>query len=146
MSRTIRWVLLAIGTLVAAYLTFEHYTANATLACGTGGVVDCASVTTSDYSKLLGIPVALLGLLWFVATVALTAVLPGRVAPTLARRIDLAWYSLGMVFVLYLVWAELVPLGKICLWCTVIHVDVLVLFLMALVAALTHPTEPEEVR
>ena len=56
------------GLLVSAYLTFEHFTANATLACSIGGVVDCAKVTTSAWSTFMGVPVALLGLVFFVVT------------------------------------------------------------------------------
>ena len=34
----------------------------------------------------------------------------------------------GVLFVLYLVWAELVMLGQICSWCTVVHVVTAALF------------------
>lgn len=32
------------------------------------------------------------------------------------------WAGLGMLSVLYLVWAELVPLHEICEWCTGVHI------------------------
>ncbi|NUO35455.1 MAG: Vitamin K epoxide reductase, partial [Dermatophilaceae bacterium] len=53
-----------LGLLVSAYLTFEHFTANSTLACSIGGVVDCAKVTSSPWSTFMGVPVALLGLVF----------------------------------------------------------------------------------
>ena len=40
-------VLVVIGLALSIYLTYEHFTNNATLACSIGGIVDCAKVTTS---------------------------------------------------------------------------------------------------
>ncbi|MEL4505969.1 vitamin K epoxide reductase family protein [Luteococcus sp. H138] len=127
-------LLYLVAFCVAGYLTYEHCTGNATLACSSTGVVDCASVTTSSYSYLFGIPVALLGLLWALASLVLWAW--GRRALPWARRnpVQLGWLAAGLAFVLYLVWVELVPLGKICSWCTVVHVTVLLLFLLRLTA------------
>ncbi|GAA1392991.1 vitamin K epoxide reductase family protein [Luteococcus peritonei] len=128
-------VLLTVGLLVAAYMTFEHYTGNRTLACSATGVVDCARVTTSSYSMILGIPVALAGLGWFLATIALTGWSFTRLDQAPRTRLLGAWYGLGLAFVLYLVWVELVPLGRICSWCTVVHVVTLLLFLLNLAEA-----------
>ena len=60
-----------LGLGAAAYLTFEHFTSSTTLACPETGVVNCAKVTTSAYSTVFGIPVAVLGLLFFVGMVGL---------------------------------------------------------------------------
>ncbi len=116
------------GLAVSAYLTVAHFTSSQILVCAGSGLVDCARVTTGPYSTLVGIPVAILGLIWFVAMAALTS--PGAWRsddPRLAwLRIGLA--TLGVAFVLYLVWAELFPIGAICLWCTVVHLLTFVLF------------------
>jgi uncharacterized membrane protein len=111
-----------LGLLVSAYLTFEHFTANSTLACSIGGVVDCAKVTSSPWSTFMGVPVALLGLVFFAVTLWLCL-------PATWRRTDrwldparLAWLTVGLGMALYLVWAELFRIHAICLWCTVVHV------------------------
>ncbi|GAB2753223.1 hypothetical protein GCM10027039_09200 [Terrabacter koreensis] len=111
-----------LGLLVSAYLTFEHFTANSTLACSIGGVVDCAKVTSSPWSTFMGVPVALLGLVFFAVTLWLCL-------PPTWRRTDgwldparLAWLTVGLGMALYLVWAELFRIHAICLWCTVVHV------------------------
>jgi uncharacterized membrane protein len=122
-----RWLaplslLLVVGGLsVSAYMTFEHFTENATLACTVGGVVDCAKVTTSSWATFLGIPVAVLGLVFF--AVALVLVLPGawRRSDPWTDRVRMAWLSIGLAMVLYLVWAEFFQIGAICSWCTVVH-------------------------
>jgi len=130
-------VLAVLGVAVSAYLTVEHYSSSTTLACPDTGVVDCVKVTTSSYAELLGIPVALLGLLYFVATAVLC--LPAAWSSTRAwvHRARLAVVSVGAVFVLYLVWVELFRVDAICLWCTAVHVLAVALFaVVALASAL----------
>jgi uncharacterized membrane protein len=126
-TRRPRWlapislVLVVAGLLVSVYLTYEHFTENATLVCSVGGVVDCAKVTTSSWAYLFGIPVAVLGLVFFL--VALVLVLPAtwRRSDLRLDRARLAWFTVGLGMVLYLVWAELFRIGAICSWCTVVH-------------------------
>jgi uncharacterized membrane protein len=123
--------LCVLGLAVSGYLTFEHYTASATLVCaGGGGIINCESVTTSEWSLLFGIPVALLGLLYYVA---MTALFVPAVADRLPRVGDLrlGGATLGLVFVLYLVWAEFFGVGQICSWCTVVHLTTMGLLLIS---------------
>ena len=125
-------VLAVAGLAVSAYLTFEHFTDNSTLACSIGGVVDCAKVATSAWSYVLGIPVAVLGLVFFAVTTALC--LP-RVWRSPAAWLDVArlgWLTVGLGMALYLVWAELYRINAICLWCTAVHVITFVLWIVVL--------------
>jgi uncharacterized membrane protein len=137
------WTTLAVsvaGLAVAAYLTYEHFTAGTTLACPDTGVVNCMKVTSSEYSKLFGIPVALLGLLFFVGMTALSLPPAWRMPSPWPGRLRLAAVLIGVVFVCYLIWAELFQIDAICLWCTVVHALTLVLFGLVLVRqALTPP-------
>ena len=114
-----------LGLLISAYLVATHYFAEQVpLACSTGGVVDCEQVTMSAESMVGPVPVAVLGLVWF--GVMLSLVL-GR-----ATRPQMVWAALGLLAVFYLVYAELFLIGALCLWCTAIHLIVVVLFLMSL--------------
>ena len=125
------------GLVVSAYLTFEHYSSSSTLACPDTGVVNCEKVTTSSYSDLLGVPVALLGLFYFVAMCALCTPQAWTSTTGWVHRARLGAVTVGAVFVLYLVWAELFRIDAICLWCTVVHVLAVALFaVVALAAAL----------
>lgn len=117
-----------LGLAAAAYLTFEHFTSSTTLACPETGVVNCAKVTTSSYATVLGIPVAVLGLAFFVAMVALCLPVAWRATSPWLHRGRLAAVSIGAVSVLYLVWVELFAVNAICLWCTAVHVVTLCLF------------------
>ncbi len=121
------------GLGVAIYLTIAHYTSPTVLACSDKGVVNCASVTTSAESSIAGIPVAVLGLLFFVAMTVLN--LPAAWRST-DRRVHLARMGLavvGMLMVLWLVYAELFLIGAICLYCTIVHVLTFALFVLAVV-------------
>ncbi len=54
------------GLGIASYLTLAHYTSVVSLVCPNSGAINCDAVTTSSESYLLGIPVAVLGLVYFV--------------------------------------------------------------------------------
>lgn len=121
-----------VGLAVSAYLTFEHYTASTTLVCADTGVINCANVTTSKWSYLFGIPVALLGLLYNVGGTLFAFVIAPRRPAGRVRVAGTLYTGAGLLFVLYLVWAELVMIGQICSWCTVVHVVTAVLFMIYL--------------
>ena len=125
-------VLAVVGLIVSAYLTFEHFTANATLACSIGGIVDCAKVTTSAWSTFMGVPVALLGLLFFVVTLGLCLPQVWRRPEPWLDAVRLGWLTVGLGMALYLVWAELYRIHAICLWCTVVHVVTFLLWIVVL--------------
>jgi uncharacterized membrane protein len=127
--------LATVGLLLSAYLTVEHLTAPGSLACPATAAVNCARVTTSEQSTLFGVPVALLGVGFFVAMMLLCLPWTWRLPDPRVEwgRIGLA--VTGVAFVLYLVYAELFLLDTICLWCTAVHI--LTLALLGTVAMAT---------
>jgi uncharacterized membrane protein len=115
-----------VGLGAAIYLTVEHFSSSSSLACPDTGAVNCLKVTTSKWSHFAGMPVAVLGLAFFVGMGVLCL-------PPLWRRRQLDYVrligaSVGIVGVIYLVWAEVFRIEAICLWCTVVHVCTVVLF------------------
>jgi uncharacterized membrane protein len=124
-----------LGLLEAAYLTFEHYSSSTTLACSDSGAINCLKVTTSSYSKVAGVPVALLGLIFFVAMTALCLPIAWQSTNRNVRRVRLAAATVGMISVIYLVWVELFKVDAICLWCTGVHVLTFVLFALVVMDA-----------
>ncbi|MGI5237308.1 vitamin K epoxide reductase family protein [Dactylosporangium sp. CA-139066] len=135
-------VLAVAGLAVSVYLTIEHFTSSSTLACPETGALNCLKVTTSEQSAVLGIPVVVLGLVYFV--VMLVAALPPlwRSKSPLIRYGRLAFAAIGVIFVFYLVFSELFTLGAICLWCTAVHVLAVALFAVtALGTAYADPSD-----
>lgn len=122
------------GLGIAAYLTLVHYSSAVHLSCPNTGSISCAAVTTSPQSMLFGIPVAVLGLAYFVVVLvfALPAVWRSRNPLVAPARLALAVVGIG--FVCYLLYAELYEIGKICLWCTGVHILTLVVFVAVVTA------------
>ncbi|GAA5179823.1 hypothetical protein GCM10023322_10750 [Rugosimonospora acidiphila] len=127
-----------VGLAVAAFLTIQHYTTAIPLACPDTGIINCTKVTTSAQSAIFGIPVALLGLLFFAAMVPLCLPAAWRSTRPELRWGRLAFALIGVGFVVYLVYTELFTLDALCLWCTTVHVITVVLF--AVVAMATAST------
>jgi uncharacterized membrane protein len=133
---TPRWVVrstlvLAMAALaVSAYLTIAHFTTPDLLACSGSGAIDCARVTTSAQSRFLGIPVAVLGLAWSIAMVGLCSPVAWNSPAPWIRRARLTLACTGMLFVLWLVYAELFVIRAICLWCSAMHVLTFAVFVL----------------
>jgi uncharacterized membrane protein len=104
-------VLAVIGIGLASYLTYIHYAGIKPL-CGRNGGT-CEKVQTSRYSKLGGVPVALIGLIGYVL------ILGSLVAPEQERtRFATAALTFGgFGFSLYLTYREIFTLHKICEEC-----------------------------
>lgn len=125
-------VLSVLGLTDSAYLTYEHFTGSTSLACSDSGAVDCTKVTTSEWSSIVGIPVALLGLLFFVAMTALCLPAVWRRTTATLDNVRIGAAGIGLLMVFYLLWAEFVKIHAICLWCTGVHVITFVLFFVLL--------------
>lgn len=123
----------AIGLAVSTYLTVEHYTASSTLACPDTGAINCAKVTTSAWSHVGPVPVALLGALYFLVMSA--ACVPAAWRSPLLATPRIAASAVGVAVVLYLIWVELFRVNAICLWCTATHVCAIALFAVVLWAS-----------
>jgi uncharacterized membrane protein len=97
------------GIAVAGYLTWAHYEGGSVV-CVVGG--SCEEVQSSDYAKVLGIPVALLGLGAYTTVFLLIA------WDTAGARLAAASIALvGMLFSGYLLIVQLFVIDAVCAWC-----------------------------
>jgi uncharacterized membrane protein len=113
-ARTLRLtlvVLTVIGVGLAGYLTYIHY-ADIKPLCGKNGG-SCLKVQTSQYSKLAGVPVALIGLIGYIA------ILGTLLAPEEEHwRFATAALTMGgFGFSAYLSYREVFSLEAICEYC-----------------------------
>jgi uncharacterized membrane protein len=116
--------MLAIG--LTAYLTYVHYS-GIKPACTAGQ--SCVKVQTSIWSKLDGIPVALIGLLGYIG-IFLSLLAPDRDETRLATLgITLA----GFVFSAYLTYREIFSIHAICEECVSSFVLIAILLFCAIV-------------
>jgi uncharacterized membrane protein len=124
------FVLSLAGLGMSIYLTIEHFLNGSSLACPETGVINCAKVTTSPQSAVFGIPVAVLGLAFFVFMTAINSPPAWRAPWPAVRLIRLLSVIAGIGFVMYLIYAELLVIGNICLECTSVHVLTFALFVL----------------
>ena len=125
-----------IGLGVATYLTVVHY-GGFTVLC-TSKHNDCAAVQASVYAKVAGVPVALLGLIGYIA-ILVTLFAPDL---ELTRIATLGITVFGFGFSGYLTYRELFTLHKVCEWCASSAVLMTLLFALAVARYLSGPSQP----
>ena len=138
MSSSVRTLLLAIavlavlGAAVSSVSLAHHYGTSKSSFCDLSETVNCDIVNRSEYSTLLGVPVALIGVLGYLALLALA---------TFYRQHDrtprlLFWGAIaGLGFALYLTYIEGFVLSTWCILClsslcTIFAITVLAFFLI----------------
>ena len=121
--------LAVFGSLVSAYLTWVHYSGQLALCLGAGG---CETVQASQYAELAGAPVALLGLVAFVAATVITALGLWADAPPWTLTAQFGIGLAGTLFVAYLTYLELFVIHAICPWCVLVDSSMVALFVVTL--------------
>jgi uncharacterized membrane protein len=106
--RTTLIVLTTVGMGWAAYLTYVHYSGEAPV-CSLKGD-PCAAVQKSAYSELIGIPVALIGAIGYLAILGSLLASDGEQARFATAALTLG----GFAFSVYLTYREVFTLNKIC--------------------------------
>lgn len=116
-SRT-RWPLVLAGmSLAGAVLSGYLWQAKvgaASLVCGPVG--DCVTVNASPFSEVLGVPIALLGMLMYAVLAGTLLVVWWRPA-TVLSQFGFALALAGAIFSLYLTFIEAFVLRAYCVWC-----------------------------
>lgn len=107
-------ILAGAGAIVSSVSLYHHYGTSQTTYCDFGDSFNCDIVNRSTYSAISGIPVALIGLLGYLALLVLSTFYRSN-AETPAR---LAIAALaGLAFALYLTYVERFILAAWCVLC-----------------------------
>jgi uncharacterized membrane protein len=129
-------VLVALGFLVSLYLTWIKLTNN-TAACA--GIGDCDAVNRSRYAEVAGIPIALVGMLGYLAIgCALVAELRWPQANWSLRLGIFGMALAGTLYSAYLTYVEVAILHAVCPYCVIsaiCMVGILILSVLRLRAA-----------
>lgn len=137
-------ILSLLGIADTIYLTIGHYTAHFSFACPTTSFINCESVTTSSYSVILGVPVALLGLIFFIIMFCLQLPQVWRINSKILRLGRLLFSASGIVTAFWLIFVEFHRLHEICLYCTASHLLALGLFIVTVIGtAITADSQTE---
>ena len=133
--QVVSFVLAIIGLGISSYETWAHFHGSHLAGCSTTGG-GCTAVITSPQSMVFGvIPVAILGLAFYVAAVPLFSPWAWRMKRREVHLVRLASMVVGMGFVMYLIYAELYQIGSICEYCTGVHIVTFLLFCITVFSA-----------
>ncbi len=131
LPKCLNWWLIIIsflGFLDTSYLTISHYT-GVDLNCSiTKG---CDSVTTSAYSEIFGVPLALLGLLYYF-TVLFLSLLHYDTKNRQVLKLIPPLVTLGFLFSLWLVYLQIFVIEAICQYCMLSALTSTILFILGI--------------
>jgi len=127
-------ILALIGVGISGYLYSLHGSDFSDKVCEINATFSCGAVDQSSYSELYGIPVSLLGIIGYglLALGALVKIFDKTGDRGITLFILLASVG-GLGFALYLTAVEAFVLHAWCLYCVVQQIDILIIFVLALV-------------
>ena len=119
MRLVLRWLAVLfplLGIFVAWYLTLEHY-GYVILPCPAhASFIDCGQVLHGRYAVLFGMPLALLGLIFYIAETGIA--LYAHIHNNYIGKLLLSVFSAGgFLFSLYLLFLQIFVIRAICLYC-----------------------------
>jgi protein-disulfide isomerase/uncharacterized membrane protein len=135
-STTWLTVFAALGLGAAAWSTQVHYqilnSPTYESVCDVNATLNCTAAYSSRFGALGGVPVALLGLLFFAGVLGLIALCSqSKTAAVNLPGYVFAASTIGLAVVLYLAYASYFILGVVCLLCAATYVAVIGLFLIS---------------
>lgn len=129
-------LLAALGTADSIYLLVYKYTSNDRMCLGDGG---CATVNYSPFSMIYGIPVALLGVLAYLAILTVLALEPRwKLADEYGRLAVFGMGLVGVLFSAYLTYIEAYVIHAYCPFCITSAVLITLIFILAIIRLTKH--------
>ncbi len=94
--------------------------------------LDCGTVLHSQYSNFFGVPLELFAVAYFIINLLLVFFVAFGSEKLYRRslRALFGWRFLGLIIVPYLVFVEFVLLRAVCVYCTVMHVAIVLDFII----------------
>lgn len=122
----------ASSTVLVIYNTlYEQLPACTLPGQWTGGLeINCGKVLSSPYSSVFGVPLEVFGVGYFIVNLALIYLIgfgTERIYGTAFKTL-FAWRFIGLALVPYLVTVEFFVVKAICLYCTIMHISIIVDF------------------
>jgi uncharacterized membrane protein len=119
------------GFFVALYLWAHNSGLMGPLVCGVG---DCATVQSSEYARIGGVPVSAIGVFGYLTVMALaiTGLQPGRRSSSLIGGLMLAGSAFGVVFSAYLTYLEAAVIKAWCQYCVASAIVISLIFIATL--------------
>lgn len=134
--------LTVLGLLVSIYMTIYKLTNNESMCIGSGG---CSVVNASRYSEVQGIPVAVLGVVGYLAILAMLYLetRPGFFQDN-GGMILFALTLVGFLFTVWLVYVEVALIKAYCPFCITSQVTMTIIFILTVIRVLKQPITQED--
>jgi len=124
-------ILATIGILDSTYLFIFKISNNNAMCLGNG---DCATVNTSPYSVVYGIPVSLLGMLAYLAILALLIFEFRNIVTKENSNLLVFGISLvGVIYSAYLTYIEFYVIFAVCPFCILSAIVITILFIISII-------------
>lgn len=104
--------LIILGFADSLFLTYEHFTMTS-VGCPVTPTIDCLAVTTSEYSTILGVPLAILGMIYYTFMFFFFI----KSEEKMFRSFLLFTSIVGAIFSLYLIFIQAFLIGLFCIYC-----------------------------
>jgi len=130
-------LLALVGLFVALYLWLHALGFGGAIKCGAAG--GCETVQTSQWAVFLGLPVALYGVVGYLAIlmVALAALRPAALTRSNWNVMLVSLATVGVLFTAYLTYLELFVIHAICRWCVGSAVIIAAIWIVSLLSLRT---------
>jgi uncharacterized membrane protein len=134
MNKKLIWaslVLAFIGMLDSVYLLIYKISKNNAMCLGNG---DCSTVNASRYSEIYGIPVSLLGILAYLAIMALLFLELRKIISRENSTLLVFGLSLvGVIFSAYLTYVEFYVIHAVCPFCIISAIVIALIFVISII-------------
>lgn len=132
-------VITLIGLAAAIYTSIIKLTGNKIMCIGGGG---CNVVAESPYSMVYGIPVALIGVVGYLA-ILLVLILEKKAGALFNQNATLVNFGLtliGFLFTLYLIYLEIFVIKALCEFCVISQIAMTILFVISVIRLVKQPS------
>ena len=126
-----------LGLAVSIYMTIYKVTSNNAMCLGSG---DCSTVNASKYSEVNGIPVAIIGVLGYLAILA-THYFENH-NNFFKQNSTLMIFGMaltGFIFTVWLIYVEIVLLKALCPFCVTSQTAMTIIFIIAITRLIRQP-------
>jgi uncharacterized membrane protein len=134
--------LAVIGLVVSIYMTIYKLTENNQMCLGSG---DCATVNSSRYAEVSGVPVAMIGIAGYAAILAVQML--ERRSAFLRENGALILFGLsltGFLFTVYLIYVEIALIKAFCPFCITSQITMTLVFGLAVLRLVREFATQEE--
>lgn len=129
--------LVVVGLLVSIYMTIYKVTSNNAMCLGSG---DCSTVNASKYSEVNNIPVAVFGVIGYLAILAVHYFENrDRFFKQNSTLMIFGMALTGFIFTVWLIYVEVALLKAICPFCVTSQAAMTIIFIIAVMRLIRQP-------